>query len=353
MALISLRMTGFRNYRDSVLSDVGRITLLAGQNGSGKTNFLEAVSVLTRGSSFRDVPLTDLIRWETDAFHLTGDFDGNLAEAACSSRKKILTWNGDAVSVRELGRKNPAVFFLPEDIRIVIGTPEEKRSFLDGCLSQLDGDYRQSCLHYHRALQQRNAHLKINAREAVVWNDELVSHGSVIMEKRLHYLQTAAVYLRSFAETLCGVSVDMKYMNPFRIEGSIKDSFRRALEQSARTERERKTTLAGPHRDTVEIRMTDRKVKASASQGQRRVIAVALKLYLAERLAAVSPVKPVLLADDILLELDRERRDGVLTAMIREHQTIYTATDSSLFDSVRDICSVVRVADGELRPVRD
>lgn len=356
MALQSIRIIDFRNYKELAAGPFGPVNVLVGRNGSGKTNFLEAIYLLSELESFREVGLHDLVRWKQKAFHASGVFDGDTVEAGYSSEKKIVRVNGRPSERREIRKKNPIAVFLPEDIRFVTGNPDDKREFIDRCLSLLDDNYRESLLRYHKTLKQRNAHLKASYREAPVWDRELVQHGSRVIEKRLQFIQAAN---RNVGELYCelyGDRPEIKYFNTFKIEQSVEKSFRSALADSAQAERQKKYTVIGPHRDNYEVQVPEaerRTAKSFASQGQRRCMAIALKLFVADLMRKKLRKSPILLIDDVLLELDAERRTGIFGKFMGFEQVFFTATDLALFRGLPEGSPVFAVKGGTVAREND
>lgn len=351
MALRSIRILDFRNYKEMTAGPFGAVNILVGRNGSGKTNFLESVYLLSDLDSFRGVGLSDLVRWKQDHFYVSGVFDEDTVEAGYSAEKKVVKMNGRPAVLKEIKRTNPVVVFLPEDIRFITGGPDEKRDYIDHCLSLLDEDYRESVQRYQKTLKQRNAHLKASYREASVWDRELVRHGSRMIEKRLQFIQSANRHVSEIYQELYGDKPEIKYFNTFKIEHSIERSFRLALTESAAVERQKKVTVIGPHRDNYEVQIPEagkRTARAFASQGQRRCMAIALNLYVADQMRKKMKKSPILLIDDILLELDTERRAGILKKFMGFSQVFFTATDLELFKGIPDGSPVFEIKDGSM-----
>ncbi len=342
MSLNAIKILNFRNYERIELSGFGKFNVLIGNNGSGKTNFLEAVFTLSQGKPFRRVPMEDLIEWGKTSFYIGGSFDNKKKEIGYSLQKKVLRENSTLVKDGEFIRLSPVVVFLPEDIAIVSGSPEERRSFMDRTLSLLDPDYAESLLLFQRVLRQRNAQLKLSPRDVYIWDDDFVRYGSLLIEKRLIFMHNIGSKIKAIYSEFYGDEVELKYYNTFKIEGGIRQSFIKALEENKTLENNKKSSVAGPHRDNFEIRKLDKKSRSFASQGQTRLLALALKLSLLGYFSGKTPA-PILLLDDVLLELDERSRIKFLDKTVN-FQTFFTTTSLDLFKNTDKVFFVEKGA---------
>ncbi len=351
MALKSIKIINFRNYERLEIKGFSQTNILSGENGSGKTNFLEAISVLLKFCPLRNVSLHELIRWKEESFYIGADVDEYLLEFGFSPQKKVIKLNKKDVPVNELISANPVIAFLPDDINITTGSPDERRFYLDKALSSLDSEYTLYLNRYNRTLKQRNAQLKISPAHAHIWNEELSLSGSRIIEKRLGFIQILNTRLKRVYFDLYQQEIEIRYYNTFRIDKSIKDSFIQSLESSSSAEKERRFTLIGPHRDNFEILILDRSSKSFASQGQKRAIALAMKLSILEESRRLFQKNPIALLDDVLMELDEERRGKILGFIIPEYQSFITATNPEPFKNITDSTSVFEVKNGQLKQI--
>lgn len=348
MKLDYIKITNFRNFTRITLPRFSRVNMLIGENGSGKTNFLEAIQTLSTLTPLRPVGFPELIRWSSDFFHLHGEFDGHTVELGFSEKKRVLKLDGDKSGKANLARIAPVVAFMPDDIDIIRGTPENRRMFLDRALSAIDPQYEAAVRRYYRTLRQRNAQFKLNPRDVPIWDAELIGWGSMIIMKRLPYIRVLNDKIRELYRELYGKEIRIRYMNPFRIEGSVEESFRDAVKNGAREELRRRCTLFGPHRDNFSIQMDDKNSNAFVSQGQLRSLAFALKLGVVRSIEDSSGGRPILLIDDVLLEIDEPRREQILDMISRDYQIFFTMTNGALFRRVFDDCSVFQVSGGDI-----
>jgi DNA replication and repair protein RecF len=346
MPLEKIKILRFRNHKEIEIEGVSATNLLIGENGSGKTNFLEAIFLLCRASPFRSVSFSDLIQWNENSFYIGGLIDNLQAEIGYSLEKKVLKINSKTVSFQEFTSNQNVLTFLPEDIFIASGSPEDRRGFIDKILSSLDSEYFFALQRYHQALKQRNSQLKLAPKDAFIWNEELIRWGSKLIEKRLTWTQLINKSIRPIYYDWYQQEIELKYLNTFKIENSIADSFAKTLEKTKIQEVYKKCTQTGPHRDNFEILSRAKNSRFFASQGQKRAISLALKLCFLENSEKIFGGAPILLIDDVLLELDANRREKFLERIGENYQTFFTATSKELLPTIQRKARVFRVENG-------
>jgi DNA replication and repair protein RecF len=256
------------------------------------------------------------------------------------------------------------VFFGPEDVDLVSGAPALRRRYLDLAASQADRRYLRALQQYNRVITQRNSLLKrIREREAdpnqlPFWDEHLVRTGSTLLSYRLRMLDDLEATVRRTHAWLADDDspVTLDYQGTVEGEGletaDIARAFRKALEARQQREVLAGQTLVGPHRDDVRFLLRDVDMGVYGSRGQRRTLALALKLAEVEYMRKQAGDAPVLLLDDVLSELDARRRAKLLEAVSRHEQTIVTATDLEHFPSgLLKTASVFRVTRGRLEPL--
>ncbi len=353
MHLSRLELSNFRNYAELDLALEPGLTVFYGQNAQGKTNVLEAVYLLSSGSSYRAASDREVIRWAApDAervARVTGVSDGIelqvlVADMPGLSTKRVLL-NGAGKRLADFVGRLPAVFFGPEQLDLVTGSPGDRRSYLDGALSQTDRNYYRSLGTYNRVLHQRNQLLKqfrereLDPEELVYWDDQLVEQGSLISRGRARCLQELSELAASHHEHLAagGGELALAYESKlFRNAGGwerlldasvdeIQTEFRRWLSLEAEREMAQGTTVVGPHRDDLLLVLSGKSVDKFGSRGQQRTVALALKLAELDLLQRHTGQVPVLLLDDVLSELDEARR-GALRDVVRQHEQVLLTT---------------------------
>jgi DNA replication and repair protein RecF len=350
--LRELRLRNFRNFEDVHLVFPAAGAAIIGDNGSGKTNLLEAIYYLEIFRSFRGATDEQLVRFGADAFHIRGIFhdpasgrDTEITAAyETSTRTKRVRIDGTEQSrlVDAIGRV-AAVIFSPSDVELVAASPAERRRYLDIVLSLSSRGYLEALQRYRHALRQRNAVLRGFSNESVTsaFEPALIAAGSVLMAERAAWVEQHADRFRQiYAEIGGGAGAQMRYRPDVRMDGQITqatsaDAFQTALSRVARKERERRMTLAGPHRDDVAFLMDSADglvdLREFGSGGQLRTGAVALRLIEAATIEGARGKVPVVLLDDVFAELDpgRSRRIVQLFREGRRGQVIMTAPKES------------------------
>lgn len=367
MRLLSLEAVDFRNYRELVLAPGAGANLLLGANGSGKTNLLEAMHLVLTGFSQRQARDRDMVRHGAGAFMVRAGvareaLDGEVISCGVS-------WAGGAKRVVRGGKEltgrgrvqvlGGAVAFSPDDLELVKGPPEVRRAYLDLALAKADPGFRTVARRYSAALAQRNRLLADSApdgpdpRLLETWTEQLVSWGGMVLAYRLRGLaRLDPLAARAYRE-LAGPAeqLELRYCfsggaapplvppsSPLPSPPSdapadragLEAFLRRAFAAARPVELARRTTMAGPGRDDLQVRIGGAPARGFASQGQQRSAAIALRLAELEFLAAVLGEPPVLLLDDVFSELD-ERRRSALLELLRAGgagpQTFIAATD--------------------------
>jgi len=338
MHIKSIQLTNWRSH-EKYAFDFGDITILVGQNASGKTNFLEAIYYLACGRSFRTKD-ENLIGWETDFTRVSGLINRDDQE----EELLVVLENGDrltkTVKIKEqkvassklLGHLN-CVLFTPEEIELIYTLPEARRRYLNLIISQSDINYAHNLIHFRRTLEHRNALLKkiflgtARENELEIWDGKLAEYASFIMEKREEYINSVNRYLPAHYENLSGKKqkLEIIYKPSFPVSEGWAGLLTRLTESRSRDILARVTSI-GPHRDDIAFTLDGRNVIEFASRGEFRTVILALKLAEVDFLTEKTGEKPVLLLDDVFSELDESRRD-LLSQIFTHQQTIVTTTD--------------------------
>ena len=373
-----IRLRQYRNFAGLELQFPAAGAAIIGDNGSGKTNLLEAVHYLEIFRSFRGAADEQLVRFGAEAFHVRGTFEdqatGRSLEVTAAyeprTRRKRVTVDG--VEAERLGDaigRLGTVIFSPSDVEIVAGAPGERRRFLDIVLSLNVRGYLDALQRYRQVLRQRNAMLRDgHSNDALdAWNAGLVDSGAFVISARAAWVRAHAErFAQIYAAIGGGAPATLAYDSDVNLDdGEMRDaagaSFEARLERVAHRERERGVTLAGPHRDDLAIVMQtgDESVdlRQYGSGGQVRTGAIALRMIEAETVREARGFRPLLLLDDVFAELDvgRSRRILELFRGDRHGQVILTAPKESdvLLDEVGDDALVAplarwRIAGGEV-----
>lgn len=338
MSITSIRLQNFRSYEDKTFRLSTGVNMVIGQNGSGKTNLLEALYVLSRGKSFR-VSDADLLRYEADWFRLDGEVDGReriltvkKQEGKLEKRLRVDNTVKARLSAREQLR---VVLFEPRDMQLLTGSPERRRDYLDSMLEQLELGYQRTLNHYRRALSQRNTLLKqprqVPADHLFVWNVRLSELGAQLIMKRRQLITALTEDASGTYSDISGAksAVTVEYESPYvaTSEERLASTLLHALEQKYPQDRERGYTSVGPHRDDMSLTLNAAPASSSASRGETRSLVVMLKLLEAKQLDSRYDTPPLMLLDDVFGELDTARRRA-LAGYFTDHQVVITATDA-------------------------
>ena len=358
MRMTGLRLRDFRGYQQVMLSPPEGVTVLVGENGAGKTNLLEAVHLCCLGRSHRTANDKEMIRrgQETAAVQLTverrdGRHEVGIRLFENARRRKIIYVNGKtATRMGELMGHATCVIFSPEDLGLVKEGPQARRRFLDMLLSQEQKAYFYALQTYTSALKQRNALLKQgDLRQLPAWDEQLAAAAAPVVRLRrdaceqLHQrAQTHYRYIGGREEEV----FSMRYRGPLADSADPTQDMLRGLRASWEEDQRRQTTCFGPHRDEVELLLSGELIRSFGSQGQMRTAALSMKLAAFDLLEHIQGEPPLLLLDDVLSELDPDRRRRLI-ARIGRAQALLTCTDPADFIGARPAC-VLRVENGTL-----
>ncbi len=336
MHLARLRLRDFRNYARLDTEFAPGFHLLLGGNAQGKTNILESIYLLATLRSFRGVGGAQMVRHGQKGYFVGGQVVGQGQHAVrmyWSAAERSLSLDGRPV--RKLGEylgTLRAVVFCTEDLQLVKGTGRVRRRFMDLLLVQTQPGYLALLQDYARALRSRNVLLKQRPLDEMAlesFSRELVRLGSEIIRLRQELMSRLSPLAQQAAGRIAGDGETLK----LAYQPGVKGDFAVELARSAERERTWKTTLVGPHRDDFQLLLNDRPAAQFGSEGQKRTLAIALKMAQAEHLAAVHGSPPVLLIDDIMGELDLKRRSGLMPLLQRAHhakgQVFMTATEEN------------------------
>jgi len=344
-----LRLHEFRNHAESLVELVDGPVVIAGPNGAGKTSILEAVSVLATGHSFRTSDDSVLLRAgasrgivEADVVVDERDLRLGVAFGAVDRRFFL---NGVAQrTFRDIAALK-VVVFSPDDLRLCKGSPAERRDFVDGALAASSPAGMALLADWSRVLKQRNVLLKSlrpNRADTIptaleTWTAMLADKGAELVAARVRLLAKMRPHIESAVADLAGLEMDIAYVASFGTghpvgEATEPETIRARLAETMaeriREEIERGVTLVGPHRDDISLKISQRDVRSQASQGEQRVVALALRLGELGLLEEILDDSPVLLLDDVFSELDPDRRSCLLKRLPKA-QTLMTTTGAA------------------------
>ena len=358
MHLAHLRLRDFRNYTRLDADFSSGFHLLLGDNAQGKTNILEAIYLIATLRSFRGIGSAQMIRHGQKGYFVgstiisTGQHETKMY---WSHQKRSLGLDGQPVrKLTDYLGVLRTVVFCTEDLQLIKGTARIRRRFMDLLLTQTQPGYLPLLQRYTKALRSRNALLKqpiLDPAALDSFSAELVSVGNQIIRLRSELVPkisplTQLAYGRVAPEN---ESLLIEY------RPSVKSDFAVELAQARSRERAFRSTIIGPHRDDLQLLLNDRSAAQFASEGQKRTLAIALKMAQAEHVTATHGSPPVLLIDDIMGELDAKRRSGLLPLLERAHrasgQVFMTATEARWTNELGKTLQRWQIGGGALRPI--
>ena len=338
MQIKTLNLANFRNYELlSVDFDEG-VNIIYGDNAQGKTNILESIYMCSSGKSHKGSREKEIIRFGEEESHIKGEFSGICGNERVDIHLKLNRGKGIAVNripikkISDLYGKIKVVIFSAEDLDIIKRGPAARRRFMDMEICQLDPVYVEDLISYNKIKNQRAELFKeIERKEEKrtelletldIWDLQLVNTGSRIIKRRRKFIYEINEIILDIHYRITGgqEKIKLKYM-PSVNEEDFYEEMLRNREKDLIT----KTTNAGPHRDDFCFFEDKRNMKIYGSNGQQRTCALSLKLSEISMIEKIKKEKPVLLLDDVLSELDRNRQKHLLSGL-RQTQTIITCT---------------------------
>ena len=342
--LNSLYLNDFRNYKELKIEFCRGTNLILGPNGEGKSNIIEAVYMLSTSKSFRNAQDQHITRWGQKGYRVRGEFssDDGTYEIGLeyTAGNKVLSVNG--IHERKISNIIGYVYcvlFIFDDIYLINGPPLARRNYLDLILSTSNPLYFRSLKNYLTVVKHKNRYLKeaveIDWNLISTWNEQLVESGSYLIHERRIIFE----FINTYLEHTVGERNDLFF--PFRLKyksnaadehgmrdrDEIKEGFSKKLRNGRSAEVRARTALYGPHRD--DFLFTDREfaVRHFGSVGEARLSTILLKLAQNEFFKQQKNVVPILLIDDVLLELDMKNMEKVLSFLDADSQKIITTTE--------------------------
>jgi len=322
--LAHLRLRDFRNYARLDADFAPGFHLLLGDNAQGKTNILEAIYLMATLRSFRGVGSAQMIRHAQRGYFVGGKVvgqGGHEIKMFWSLRERNLALDGRPV--KKLGEylgTLRTVVFCTEDLQLIKGNGRTRRRFMDLLLSQTQPGYLALLQRYMRAVRSRNALLKQLApdpRSLESFSAEMVKLGNELIRYRRELIPKLSPLARLAYRRISNDAEELR----MTYQPSVKNDFVVELTQMRDRERRMRATLLGPHRDDLQLQLNEKSAAQFGSEGQKRTLAIALKMAQAEYLTGIHGSAPVLLIDDVMGELDVKRRSGLLPLLERARET--------------------------------
>ncbi len=317
------KLNNFRNYNDAVIEFLPGINLISGQNGQGKTNIVEAIMLLALSKSPRTSHDEDMKKEGESHTEVEVAVDRSFGELKIKcimdseNGKKFFVNGNEVKKVSEIFGNLVAVYFSPNDLRIVSDSPAERRDFMDTDISQLSGSYYNLLQRYNKILVQRNRLLKtVKDRSLLldqieIWNEQLATVAGYIVKTRKNFIEKLKIPAK---ETMDYISkdadeLDISYVGAVgETAEEIKQEILKSLRFNIERDIELGYTTVGPHRDDIKFAINGKDAKIFASQGQQRSIVLSLKIAELQVFEKEIGEKPVLILDDVFSELDSVRQ---------------------------------------------
>ena len=362
MRIKSIELENFRNY-DSLKIDFDEFTtILFGDNAQGKTNILEAAYISGTTKSHKGSRDKEIIKFDKNESHIKTIVLKNDREYQIDIHLKKNKSKGIAINrvpikkAADLFGLINIIFFSPEDLNIIKNGPAERRKFMDAELCQIDKIYLSDLSNYNKALNQRNALLKEmvykpELKETLsIWDEQLINYGKKIIKRRQQFINDINIIVKDIHSALTS---DKEKIN-ISYEPNIEDIF--FLDELVKNkEKDMKfcQTSVGPHRDDIKITVDGIDIRKFGSQGQQRTCALSLKLSEIRLVENTINDKPILLLDDVLSELDKNRQSDLLDNLL-DTQTIITCTGLDEFVKNRFMLNTVyKVKNGSIELITE
>lgn len=363
MLLESLELQNFRNASGKIFCGE-KLNIITGDNGQGKTNWLEAIYLLATTKSFRTAKLHEAIRFDEDLAIIRGTVRQSAEihramQVALQANSKTLTVNGKREPVtRYLGQLH-AVVFTASELEIVRGQPEARRKFLDGGITAIYPAFVQTLADYNRVVKQKNSLLQSaqengfsveKTRELLEpWNEQLIALSARIYKARVRYVELlqAALEKRLFEKE----TVTIRYVSQLEGKGDLSDYkglLSERLNLRVQAELASGYSLIGTHRDDLEILFDGRDLRTFGSSGQQRSALLILQLAAIQLYFERNNEYPLFLLDDVDAELDRKRTAKLLEFLEDKTQTFVTTSKETLVEQFKNRSRVFTVAEGTI-----
>lgn len=364
MLLESLEAQGFRNLKGNLYLSHG-LNILVGENGQGKTNWLEAIHVLATTRSFKTPKLSEAINFESDEAYISGDVKASVdinrtLQAALRGNTKSFYVNGKRESIQRYLGQLHAVIFNADELEVVRGTPDTRRRFLDAAITAIHPPYVQIVADYNRVIKQKNT-LFQQARDAEMsfpqlllhvepWNEQLATLAAKVHRSRSRIVERLNEVLE---QRLFGREViTIRYASSLEEHGDpseYEELITERLKLRVQAEMSAGYSLIGPHRDDLEILFDGHDIRKFGSAGQQRSAFLLLQLANITVFHAQRGEYPLFLLDDIDAELDYSRIGQLLEYLNSKTQCVVTTSKVGFVESFGNNASVFNVAFGDAK----
>lgn len=341
MIVLNLECKNFRNLENISISPCKQMNVIWGENAQGKTNIIEAIWLFTGAKSFRNSKDNVFLKFGEEKGVCSLKFNSggieNNAKIEITDKRTAFLNDNKLKSSSALAGKFNAVVFSPLDLNLISGGPSERRKFLDLSIGQIYPSFINILKTYIRAVSQRNKIIKDYKYDSTisvmldVFEQEIAVNGQKIIEFRKRYIEILNEYLPKIYD---GISKGKEILETSYITKTDKNLLEN-LNNSRKEDMYTGVTTVGPHRDDLDFKINGISVKSFGSQGQKRSVALAVKLAEAEVIKQKTGEFPVILLDDVMSELDKTRQNFVLNH-IEGMQSFLTCCDKSNIENLVD-----------------
>ena len=369
MKVNKIEFESFRNIDSEIIEFSDGINVIYGENAQGKTNILEGIYLFARGKSFRAFKDKELIKFDKNIayakmeFQVKDDKTTLGVEIPKSQVKKFYRNKVKVNKTAEIIGEFRAVLFCPSHLGIIKDAPATRRKFIDVAISQLRPVYLKMMTRYNQVLEERNAILKMMPEERAqnlelidIYSEELASLCADIADIRNEYIKKLDYWVKIFFDEMTKGQESPKITyeanvneNDFENRESLKNRYLNLLKNNKEREFKYGATLFGIHKDDLKIEINGKDSRLYSSQGQQRSLALAMKMAEGEISREQKGEYPVFLFDDVLSELDDNRKSYILSN-IKNRQVIITACDKSVFENSEG-CNFINIENGQRKEI--
>lgn len=350
MNIKKIEIQNFRNISNIGLEFDKEINVICGENAQGKTNIIEALWLFSGAKSFRNTKDTEFIKFGQSRAKIYTEFNmlgvENSAQIVFDDKKTAFLNEKKLTNTSSLAGKFNAVVFSPTDLTLVTDGPDKRRRFIDTAIGQLYPNYIEILRSFSRAVMQRNKIIKDYRYDKTlsvmldVFEAEIVEMGNKIINYRKKYISVLNNYVSKIYN---GISCGKENIEIFYIsKNEVLDN--EILKFSRENDMFNSTTSVGPHRDDINFNINDISARSFGSQGQKRSVALSLKLAGAEVIKEITGEYPICLLDDVMSELDENRQNYILNH-IRNWQSFITCCDTSNIKNLKE-GKIIKIRNG-------
>jgi len=343
MKITGIELANFRNHKHFVCKDIGSVFIIVGDNASGKTNIIEALQLLSMHESFRRPKNEELLynsrkKGEPSfiSIEATSSDITHTKQIRFEEGNRVFFYNKKERPAKDILDTIPAVLFTPDDLQIVKGPPEQRRDMIDSLGARISLTFSHIRNEYKKAIRHKNSFLKQEEIDVTLldsWNINIARLGSSLKKHRLGlFNQLIKTACTAYEKISGGEQLQGHYHAQWEEDYPGMDLFE-IFSLQRDEEIAAKRSLIGPHKDDILFAIDGQDARRFASQGQQRSLALSLKIAEVETLKRLGGKAPLLLLDDVMSELDTQRRRYFIDLIEKSTQTVITTTNLGYFDT--------------------